>query len=80
MNELVPVGPSAPAPGSGPVWPPGQPLLDGPTMGVGTVGSPVEASQAAMMDDLVDAVVARIEHKVIDELERRGQRHGWAAF
>lgn len=49
-----------------------------------TAGAPVDASAPVstnvMLDELVDEVVARIERKVIDELERRGQRQGWAAF
>jgi len=32
------------------------------------------------MHELVDAVVERIERKVVDELERRGQRRGWGAY
>lgn len=36
--------------------------------------------QAAMLDVLVDAVVDRIEQRVIDELERRGRRQSWGAF
>ncbi len=87
MNEFVPgsvpgsvlgsqrVAGAAPAPlssGAGP--------LVGPPPVPAVAGSGAQASANAMMDELVDAVVARIEHKVIDELERRGQRQGWAAF
>jgi hypothetical protein len=32
------------------------------------------------MDELVDAVVERIEQRVVDELERRGRRHTPGAF
>ncbi|UMG91021.1 hypothetical protein [Nocardioides sp. TF02-7] len=38
---------------------------------------PVEReSHGAVLDRLVDAVVERIEQRVVDELERRG-RHDW---
>jgi hypothetical protein len=32
------------------------------------------------LDALVDAVVERVEQRVIDELERRGRRQSWASF
>ena len=32
------------------------------------------------LEGLVDAVVERVEQRVIDELERRGRRQDWAAF
>lgn len=32
------------------------------------------------LEALVDAVVERVEQRVIDELERRGRRQSWAAF
>ncbi|HTW17548.1 MAG TPA: hypothetical protein VMF51_20640 [Nocardioides sp.] len=45
---------------------------------------PSETSEALQpggaLDALVDAVVERVEQRVIDELERRGRRQDWAAF
>lgn len=32
------------------------------------------------LEELVDAVVERVEQRVIDELERRGRRQGWVVF
>ncbi|WP_370250067.1 hypothetical protein [Nocardioides sp.] len=34
----------------------------------------------ADVDRIVDAVVERIEHRVVEELERRGRRHDWKVF
>ena len=43
--------------------------------------SQVDSTSAGyQLDDLVDKVVERIEQRVIDELERRGRRHGSGAF
>ncbi|HEY2044569.1 MAG TPA: hypothetical protein VGH11_17970 [Jatrophihabitans sp.] len=39
-----------------------------------------QGSKAADLDELVDRVVARIEQRVVDELERRGRRHNPGAF
>ncbi len=42
---------------------------------------PVTAeSERARFDRLVDAVVDRIEQRVVDELERRGRRQDWKVF
>lgn len=42
---------------------------------------PVTAeSEKARFDRLVDAVVERIEQRVVDELERRGRRQDWKVF
>ena len=35
---------------------------------------------AEQMNDIVTAVVERIETRVVDELERRGRRHGYGGF
>lgn len=39
-----------------------------------------DVSASLTREALVDAVVERIEQRVIDELERRGRRQSWAAF
>jgi hypothetical protein len=41
------------------------------------VGAPHEERR---LDEIVDRVVARIEQRVVDELERRGRRHTPGAF
>jgi hypothetical protein len=51
---------------------PGAPLAATPSV--------TEVPRGVQLDELVDAVVERIERKVVDELERRGQRRGWGAF
>ena len=42
-------------------------------------GPPDQALPGVGFDQVVDAVVDRIERRVIDELERRGRWHGWGA-
>ncbi len=37
-----------------------------------------QASRA--FETMVDTIVDRVEQRVVDELERRGRRQGWAAF
>jgi hypothetical protein len=47
------------------------------------VAGGTEVSDAAVdrrLDALVDLVVERIEQRVVDELERRGQRHNPGVF
>ncbi len=47
--------------------------------GSGAAFSAVRAVPGTAIDaDLVDAVVERIEQRVIDELERRGRRQTWS--
>lgn len=43
-------------------------------------GPPEPVLPAVAMDALVDAVVDRIERRVVEELERRGRRQSWGAF
>jgi hypothetical protein len=44
------------------------------------VGVNEETPEGPNLEAIVDAVVERVEQRVIDELERRGRRQGWAAF
>jgi hypothetical protein len=43
-------------------------------------GAEAILSDARQLDELVDAVVDRIERRVVDELERRGRRHDSGVF
>lgn len=46
----------------------------------GESGITTGESPDQMMERLVDAVVDKLEQRVVEELERRGRRQSWAAF
>ena len=47
---------------------------------VGQVEDLRDTLSPAVMDAFVDAVVERIERRVVEELERRGRHQNWRAF
>jgi hypothetical protein len=49
-------------------------------LGVGPAATDGSGAAGDAMEALVDAVVERIEARVVDELERRGRRQDWGVF
>lgn len=73
----MPPLPAPPSPGHLPV-PTGPAEMAYGELELDNVAGPADPHPPnATLDTIVDAVVERIERRVIDELERRGRRQGW---